>query len=169
MKKATAFLLLISLLILAGNLYAKKKEAELEIVKKNGQKMRGELIAVKKDSLLLLSSEGVDISSDIKDIREVSLVKKYKLWRGPILGYLVTGASLMIIWYATDPEGASDPEGGGPLVAGLILGIPGIFLGLIVEGFWSSDKTYQIEGRSDSEIMAVLDELHKKARVTNFQ
>lgn len=169
MKRTMALLLAFSFLVLSGNLYSKKKGAQLEIIMKDGRQVRGELIAVKKDSLLLLSIEGVDVSADVDNIREVSLVKKYKFWRGPVLGYLITGVTLMVIWYASDSEGASDPEGGGPLVSGLILGIPGILLGLIVEGFWSEDKTYQIEGKSNSEIRTILEELRKKARIADFQ
>jgi len=53
-EKFMVFLIIFSLLVLSGNLYAKKQGAELLIQKKDGQQIKGELIAVKKNSILLM-------------------------------------------------------------------------------------------------------------------
>jgi hypothetical protein len=69
-------------LALSGNLYAKKRGAELIIIKTNGQQIRGELITVKKDSLLLLDSGiGADVSVDIDDIKVIKIMKVSEVWK----------------------------------------------------------------------------------------
>ena len=74
MKRSIAFLLIFSVLILSGNLHAEKKGVELIVKKKDGQQVRGELIAVKKSSLLLKESEkGADKSVDITDISVIEI------------------------------------------------------------------------------------------------
>jgi len=56
----------------------KKQGANLIIQKINGQQVSGELITVKPNSLLLLNTEGKDVSVDIKDIVVITIVKKSK-------------------------------------------------------------------------------------------
>ena len=88
MKKFISLFLVFSILLLSGNLYAKKKGAKLVIQKTDGQKIKGELIAVKKDSLLLLGQEsGADVSVDIRNIEMVK-IKKSKTLLGASLGFL---------------------------------------------------------------------------------
>jgi len=63
MRKTIAMFFVFSLLCLSGSLYAEKKGAEIVVQKIDGQQARGELIAVKEDSLLLMEKEsGVDMS-----------------------------------------------------------------------------------------------------------
>ena len=79
MKRPLAFLLIFSAVILSGNLHAEKKGVDLILKKKNGQQVRGELIAVKKDSLLLLDREqGADVTVMIEDINSIKIEKKSK-------------------------------------------------------------------------------------------
>ena len=55
-KKSIALFLVISLLALIGNLLAKERRgAKLIIQKKDDQQVKGKLITVKQNSLLLLS------------------------------------------------------------------------------------------------------------------
>ena len=55
-KKFIALFLVISLLVLTGNLLAKeRRRAKLIIQKKDDQQVKGKLITVKQNSLLLLS------------------------------------------------------------------------------------------------------------------
>jgi len=70
MRKFIALFMVFSILSLSGNLIAKERRgAELMVDKKDGQQVRGELIAVKQDSLLLLEREsGADVSVDIEEI-----------------------------------------------------------------------------------------------------
>ncbi len=83
-------------------------------------------------------------------------------------GFLISSASLSVLWYATDPEGFTDPEGGGPLVLALWFGIPGLLVGAVVGSIIGTDKTIQIEEKSDSEIQESLEYLRKKARIPDY-
>lgn len=95
MKKITALFLIISLLVISSNLHAKERRgADLLILKTDGQVIRGELIAVKQNSLLLKDSKSrADMSVDIKDIKVITIKKKSKTLLGAGIGFL-TGAVL---------------------------------------------------------------------------
>ncbi|NIO48596.1 MAG: hypothetical protein GTN73_04040, partial [Candidatus Aminicenantes bacterium] len=87
MKKLISLFLVFSLMMLSVNLYAKERRgATLIITKKDGQRIKGELITVKPNSLLLLDTEGKDVSVDIADIRVIRVVKRSKLLLGAGLG-----------------------------------------------------------------------------------
>jgi len=78
-KKFIALFLVFSLMMLSVNLYAKERRgAKVVITKTNGQQIRGELITVKPNSLLLLDTEGKDVSVGIGDIKVITIVKKSK-------------------------------------------------------------------------------------------
>ncbi len=101
MKKFISLFLIFSLMTLSASLYAKEmRGAELIIIKKNGGKIEGELIAVKQDSLLILTkwSERND-SIDIADVEVITIVKKSKALLGSYLGVLVCGGGGALIGY----------------------------------------------------------------------
>ncbi|GAH85785.1 unnamed protein product [marine sediment metagenome] len=58
-----------------------RRGAKLQITKKNGIQIAGELITVKPNSLLLLNTEGWDVSVGIADIKIIRVMKKSKVWR----------------------------------------------------------------------------------------
>ncbi len=79
-KKLISLFLIFTFMMLSANLYAKERRgAKLIIKKKDGQQVEGELITVKPNSLLLLNSEGKDVSVDIADIKVIRIVKKSKV------------------------------------------------------------------------------------------
>ena len=169
-KKFLSLFLIFFLVALSGNLYSKEKRgADLKIQKKDGQSVRGELIAVKNSSLLLLDSEsGADVSIDIKDVKAIRIRKKSKASRGWLIGGVTGSLVLGVAWLGAG--GASEVDSplapvagflGGLVYGGLIGAVTGIIMGI--------DKTYRIEGKSDSEIKEILEKLRKKARVRNFQ
>ncbi len=87
MKKFTALFLVFSLMMLSVNLYAKERRgAKLIVTKKDGQQVEGELITVKPNSLLLLDTEGKDVSIDIEEIKIIRVVKKLKVGEGMVIG-----------------------------------------------------------------------------------
>ncbi len=166
MKKFISLFLVFSLLALSVNLYAKERRgAKLIITKKDGQQVQGELITVKPNSLLLLNTEGKDVSVGIADIKVIRIVKKSKALLAAGLGFLI-GAAV----------GAAV---GGSLEAGWVeMGIEisalmGGFAFAIVAGFIVSsrgkDKIIQIEGMSNLEIRETLDKLRKKARIRKYK
>jgi len=129
-----------------------KPGVKLVVQKTDGEQIRGELIAVKENSLLLLESEsGADVSIDIADIRIIRIVK------GGILYGLLVGGSIGLIVSVLNPE-----EEGSFWGSIIVIGIP---LALLIE----KDKTIQIEGMTDSEIKEALEKLRSKARIPNYQ
>jgi hypothetical protein len=92
-----------SVFVCSGNLAAKERRGvEVVIQTQNGQQVRGELIVVKQNSLLLLDSRsGADVSVDIVNIVLVKIVKKSKAGQGALFGFLA-GAGLGAINAAAD-------------------------------------------------------------------
>lgn len=180
-KKFVSLFLVFSLMMLSVNLYAKeRRRATLIIQRKSDQikntrlkgtpweeitGVRGELIAVKQDSLLLLDAEGKDVSIDIADIKVITIVKKSKMLLGAGLGLLIGGGIGALI-------GVLGSKGEEELIAinaptfGLLGGAVGLLIGGIAGA--GAGKTIQIEGRTNSEIQETLDYLRKKARVRDY-
>ncbi len=111
-KKFISSFLIFSLMMLSANLYAKERRgAKLIVTKKDGQLIEGELITVKQNSLLLLDTEGKDVSIDIADIKVIRIVKKSRFWKGAGTGGLFgvgTGA-LLGLSASTSAESVSRP------------------------------------------------------------
>lgn len=180
MKKLITLFLVLSILILSGNLIAKvRRGADVKIYKTTPQMegtpretphIRGELIAVKQSSLLLLGSEGADVTVDLNDIQSIKIMPKLRASTGGLYGLLVGGLFGFAIGYISN-------QGGGfisPSLSGLVCAVPGSVFGLlggacIGAEVSRSSKTIQFEGKSDSEIQEILEELRKKARIQNIQ
>ena len=171
-KKFISLFLVFSLVLLSGNLYAKKRGAELTIIKKDGHLIRGELIAVKEHSLLLLA--GIDVSIDIEDIKVIEIEKKSKVGKGALYGLLI-GAGLGIM---TGLISGDDPPGTWLLpmtagqkaaIGGAAFGALGLLGGVLFGAAAGTDKTIQIEGMTDSEIQEAMDKLRKKARIRDYK
>jgi hypothetical protein len=183
MKKFIALFLVISFLGMNCATYERgeginlspdqKPGVKLVIQKTDGQQVRGELIAVKQNSLLLKESEsGADVSVDIADIKTITIVKKSKVGKGAGFGFL-GGASLgVVIGLASgdDPPGfMSYTAGDKAAFLGIAFGLIGMILGAAEGASAGADQKIQIEGKSDSEIKEILEDLREKARVPNFQ
>ena len=144
---------------------------ELEIWGNDGQFIKGELIAVKRNSLLLLES-GADVIIDIKDVKVIKIKQKSKFLKGAAFGFLiggVTGAFICALGGDDPPDALlsmrwEEKALFGGIFFGLLGGLGG---GLIRTAL--GDKTIQIEGMTDSEIQETLDFLRKKARVPNYK
>jgi len=154
-------------MMLSVNLYAKERRgAKLSVWKIGGQKIKGELIAVKEDSLLLLESEsGADVSVNIKDIDWIRFVKKSKFWTGAGIGFPIGAFAAVIIGASMELA----PEAEGYLRGIAVFGGIGALLGAIIGSLAGTDETIQIEGMADSEIQEALDKLCKKARVRDYK
>jgi len=169
-KKFLSLFLVFSLMMLSVNLYAKEKRgAILIITKKNGQQIGGELITIKKDSLLLFT--GVDVSVDISEIKVIKIVKTSKVLQGLGFGLLIGAGGGGLLGLAF---GSRDFMGGSTAledaaVTGIFLGSIGLLVGGTL-GFASGiDKTILVEGMTDSDIQKTLDKLRKKARIRNYK
>jgi len=170
-KKLVSLFLVFSLVMLSVNLYAKERRgAKLVITKNDGLQIRGELITVKPNSLLLLDTEGKDVSIDIADIKVIRVVKKSKVLLGAGLGILIGGGLGTLI-------GAKAPEGferlGGEGITGAEIALYGVIAGLFIGGFFGATtgagETIQIEGMPPKTIEFYLAKLRKKARIRDYK
>lgn len=159
-KKFLALFMVLLLTAFSGNVFAKKRGADLLIQKKDGQQIRGELIAVKQNALLLLEHEsGADTSVDINHIKDVTINKKSKVLLGAGLGLLIgsCGGALVGSGMEFTLSQALVCAGLGALTGG----VTGVVIG--------QDKTIPVEGKSDWEVKEILDKLRKKARVPDYK
>ena len=184
MKKFTALLLIFSLMAIScatmttqrqkrfESSKERKRGATLIITKKDGRQIEGELITVKKDSLLLLFARRMDVSVGIEEIKVITIVKKSTFWKGPGLGLLIGGGIGGIMGGILGGSSALEEEIGaakGAMLGGAVFGITGYLLGEILGPKKGKYKTIQIEGKSDSEIKETLDKLRKKARIPDYK
>ena len=191
-KEFIALLLIFSLLTLSVNLYAKERRGAELIIQRIGDQVRqvkktrlegtpwetsvitgirGELIAVKQNSLLLLDAGGGDVSIDIGDIKVIRIVKKSNVFQGMFYGAAIGGAAGAILGFATgddEPGFFSFTAEDKALLGGIAFGALGLIFGGIA-GANPKDKTIQIEGMTDSEIREALEKLRKKARIRDYK
>ena len=169
-KKFVSLFLVFSLMMLSVNLYAKERRgAKLIITKKNGQQIRGELITVKPNSLLLLNTEGKDVSVDIADIKIIKVVKKYKGAEGMFMGALggVGGGILLLEMGARLSEDPKSIRQDYWLNFVLLGAAAGLVIGAVfgIKLKWK----FKIEGKSDKKIQETLEKLRKKARIRDYK
>ena len=142
-NKTVALLMAFSLLACSASLSAKeRRRAEVVVQKLDGQQVRGELIAVKQDSLLLLdSSTATDVSIDIPGIKTINVIKKSKTALEVGLGLGMGGAaaavgygSSSLFWHADERQTWARIGGAIGLLSGVLIGIA-----------LSSPETIQVE------------------------
>ena len=182
MKKFTALFLILSLVTLYANLYAKERRGATLIIQRKSDQIKdtrlkdtpwetyyrpgikGELIVVKPNSLLLLDTEGKDVSVGIEDIKVIKIVEKPGVAVGALAGLLggVGFVALREINIVTRVVllGALS---GWQVVA--VWTIAGALLGALLK----ESKKIKIEGKSDSEIEEALEYLRKKARIRDYR
>ncbi len=138
-----------------------KHGAKLIVTKLDGQLIKGELIAVKLNSLLLLDTDGNDVSVGIADIKVIRVMKKSK---GARTGFLIGGGLALIGGIG---QIGAEVHGFIPsFIDGVIFfALPGGLIGAAAGAY----KTSQIEGMTDSEIQEALDKLRKKARIRDYK
>ena len=188
-KKLLSLFLVFSLMMLSVNLYAKERQGATLIIQRKSDQVKntrlegtpwetsyrtgikGELIAVKQNSLLLLDTEGKDVSVDIEEIKVIRVVKKLGVEWGALAGLLggaLAGAFYVgmfaLILRASWGEASSLMAKGGGIGAPI-----GAIIGGIVGARAGMDKEIQIEGKSDIEIQKTMDKLRKKARIRDYK
>ena len=158
-----------SLLAFSGNLIAKERRgAELIVYKLDSTQVKGELIAVKPASLLLLDDySGSDISVSIGDINKIKIIKDSRLIMGAAIGALA-GLGAGVLAGHMCPE-ASDGANIAPFILGMFGGCAGLITGAIFGGLKGIDINIQVSGRSDREIQKILRGLRSRARITDLQ
>ena len=169
-KKLISLFLVFSLVMLSVHLYAKESRgAKLIITKKDGQQIEGELITAKPNSLLLLNTEGKDVSVDIEEIKVIRVKKKSKVLLGVGLGMVVGGGGGALISIISGWSVYEGGEGMAAVLSGGVGAIAGLLIGGTIGAAVGKDKTIQIEGMTDLEIQEAMDKLRKKARIRNYR
>jgi hypothetical protein len=171
MRKAISLFLVFSMLVLSIPLIPKEKRgADLIIQKTDGSQVRGELIAVKNNSLVLLGlSPMVDVTVDIADLKIVRIVNRTNTLSSAGIG-LLSGAVLggAVGLAITDENSYWFRDSTADLVAGILFGgILGALLGGLGGLVSGTDDTILIEGKSEPEIKYEIEKLRKKARIKN--
>lgn len=135
-----------------------KPGAQILVQKKDGLYMAGELIAVKPSSLLLLSFKGTDVSIDTEDIRVIKILKKPTVLKRAGLGLLIGGGggALLGLVAGDDKSGSLRMTAGEKAVfLGIIIGLAGLVYGGIMGALAGKDKTIQVEGQTEVEIVKI--------------
>lgn len=169
--KLVSLALALMTLILPGNLSSgERRGARVIITLKDGQKAEGELIAVKPDSLLLFS--GKDESVELVGIRSIRVVRKSKALLGALCG-LGAGAGGAAIYIASTktPNNLLGVVKASLGVAGAVTLFPlaGLGIGIGIGALAGTDRTIELEGKSESEVRQALAYLRGKARVRDFK
>jgi len=169
-KKFVSLFLVFTLMMLSVNLYAKERRgAKLIITKKDGQQVEGELITVKPNSLLLLNTDGKDVSVDIGEIKIIKVVKKSEIGKGALWG-LIIGTGLGALVGGIGGSGNEDYGFfGGAAFITMFSAPGGALIGVFAASAVGTDKKIYIDGMADSEIQETLDYLRKKARVRYYK
>ncbi len=161
--KAIASALAVSLLALPAGLSAKERRgAELVVTRLDGSQVSGELIAVKRDSLLLLSY-GRDESIDLADVKTVRIVRKSRSGQGAMLGFVggvLTGAILGGTSGGIDEFTASEAG----LIFGFVFGIVGGLGGLSLGTIMGVDTTIAVAGEPAEVVADQWDRLRAYSR-----
>ena len=154
----------------------KGRGAKVIITKTDGQQIKGELIAVKPNSLLLSGFPEPVVSVGIADIRAVRIVKKSKSLLGAGIGGAIGGGiGLYKIVSAYNASVERGEDGG--LISYILLGSIVVPAALVVVGAFGggigalvgTDKVIYFTGMTDSEIQETLEYLHKKARIRDYR
>ncbi len=169
MKTMTARLiasaLAVSFLVLPADLSAKERRgASIVVTRLDGSQVSGELIAVKRDSLLLLNNVGRDESVDLTDIKTVRIVKKSRAGILSGIGGAVgaaTGVALGLSWMF---EEWSNSQAKGALMGGAIFGAIGALSGLVAGSVLGVDSSFTVAGEQEDVVAAYWDRLRAHSR-----
>lgn len=167
-KVLAALLAVLVVAAVAPDLNAKtRRGARVIITGTDGDRTEGELIAVKPESLLLMTADGRDRSVDIASIAQVKVKKRSKILLSMLIG---TAAGIA----AGGVLGALDSDGSllDPLDTTLdmtAMGAVGLVGGGVTGLVLSAPKTVKMRDVSGQELETKLAQLRKYARVRDFQ
>jgi len=149
----------------------RKHGAKLIIQKKDGQVIRGELIAVniQQNFFLLLDSKLRDgVIVIIGDVKTITIVKKSEFLKGAGWGFLI-GGGIGIILAALEDSDETGYAGLAYIVGPIVLGVPLALIGGILGAFAGRDKTIQVEGMTPLAMNSILIRLNYKAQMPNYK
>ena len=184
MTKGKTILLILfcfSLILASPETLCKERQgAQLKIFKTDGEYITGELIAVKKSTLLLMDSiSSADVSVSFEEIESIKVARKPRILLGAGLG-LTIGAGVGILtgflFGSDEPEGNGEPgeyktrsASQKALTIGTLFGLIGAIGGGITGAYAGGEEVIQIEGKPQQEIEINLDKLRLKARYPDYK
>lgn len=160
---------------LSVEIFAKDKKhgSDVQVHKKDGGVIKGELLAVKNEEIILMDSLTLSgITLNTFDIRRINIVKKSGLFKGMGLGLLIGGASGALLGFASgdDKQGfMSFTAGEKAGMAALGLGIVGTLVGGTVGTIGGLDDKVTLEGRTPEEMGRILKKLNARSRFPQAQ
>jgi hypothetical protein len=149
----------------AGVSAKERRGADIIITQNDGSQHRGELIAIKPDSLLLLSS-GTDLTVARADIQSVRIVRRSRSGAAAGIGAAVGfigGAAYVLVGYDS-LEGPFKSRAQGVALVGIVAGGLGALGGLLVGSAAGADSTFAVAGAEDASLAAYWKKLHAQSR-----
>jgi hypothetical protein len=166
-RKVISSVVIVSFIFLPGALSAQgKRGVDLIVTPKDGSSVAGELIAVRQNTLLLLSPVGKDESVALAEVLSIRIVKKSKAGTGFLIGFLVCGIAGGVLGSQFN-KGDEGYEGAAILPGVLLFGALGGLIGLGIGAASGGDETIEFAGLSEAEAHKVLDRLRGMARMKN--
>jgi hypothetical protein len=128
-----------------------RRGANLVITRLDGTRVSGELVAVKSESLLLLTYNAAGASVDLSDIKSVRIMRRSRagLFAGIAGAAGLAGGTL---WCLSEFRGEED-QAALSVIGGLCLGAVGALSGLLVGGAQGIDSNFTVVGERE-EILA---------------
>jgi hypothetical protein len=179
--KYSVFVFIIILTVFPSDLLTKGRQgAKLQIQKTDNTYLTGELIAVKKESLLLVDSDtAADISVALDDIEVIEILKKPKVLFGAGIG-LIFGAAVGTAsgFILGDDEPRSGDEQGDfktrsasekALINSIMFGLIGLIGGGIVGADLGKTETIYFSDLTPEEKTETLQKLSSKARIPDLK
>jgi hypothetical protein len=144
--------------------------ANVVVTKKDGTRAQGELLAVKRNALVVSTGEtstGESISISIEEIGKVEVIKK-SVEKGMLWGAL-SGAGIGVaggLIAGDDPPGwLSFSAGEKAILGGFYGGVIGLLIGTVVGAFAGTGKTFRFENLSKEDREAALLKLSNYAAI----
>ena len=140
LKLAVCALIVLGLGYPPGLAGQERRGADLVVTRLDGIRVSGELIAVKPDSLLLLSPAGLDVTIRLAEIRSARIVKRPPIVLLTAAGFLLASGAVGMTTEPLEEWGwahaglAGILGGAAGLVSGLIAGHDRIFHLVVTEG-----------------------------------
>jgi hypothetical protein len=161
--------LAVLLLAAPAGLFAARHGATLRLDLLDGRRLQGELLAVKGETLLLLSDSGSEAQAAIGEVAVMRIVRPNRVGKGLVSG-LLTGFAVGCLVGLT--AGLDDDEGYTLLwmgIAGSVFGSAGAVVGAGAGLISSSDETIDCRKRDAARRSALLERLQRLARFRDFR